>query len=174
MKELPTLGFTEAVKLASSRILDFKGRSRRSEFWWWMLVVFVVGFCVSLFISNMLITTFWNILYMFCALSATARRLQDTGKSAIWVYISYALGCITTLYVSTSGAIAALMDKMDSAHPNQAAMEKIVLNHGGEFAIMGLLGCIFMVSCLIVLIMTLLDSKPTANKYGPSPKYVEE
>ena len=167
MKELPTLGFTEAVKLASSRILDFKGRSRRSEFWWWMLVVFVVGFCVSLFISNMLVSSIWAILYMFCGLSATARRLQDTGKSAIWVYISYALGCASTLYVSTSGAIAALMD-------NQAAIEKITMQYAGDFAIMGLLGCIFMVSCLIVFIMTLQDSKPTANKYGPSPKYVEE
>ena len=174
MKELPTLGFTEAVKLASSRILDFKGRSRRSEFWWWMLVVFVVGFCVSLFISNMLVSSLWAIAYMFCALSATARRLQDSGKSALWVYVSYALGCVSNLYVSTSDAIAALMDKMDSAHPSQAAIEKITMQYAGDFAIMGLLGCIFMVSCLIVFIMTLQDSKPTANKYGPSPKYVEE
>ena len=174
MKELPTLGFTEAVKLASSRILDFKGRSRRSEFWWWMIVVQLVGFCVSLFISNMLVSSIWAILYMFCGLSATARRLQDTGKSAIWVYISYALGCVSNLYVSTSDAIAAFMDKMDSAHPSQAAIEKIAMQYAGDFAIMGLLGCIFMVSCLIVFIMTLIDSKPTANKYGPSPKYVEE
>ena len=174
MKELPTLGFTEAVKLASSRILDFKGRSRRSEFWWWMLVVFVVGFCVSLFISNMLVSSLWAIAYMFCALSATARRLQDSGKSAVWVYVSYALGCVSNLYVSTSDAIAAIMDKLDSAHPNQAAIEKITMQYAGDFAIMGLLGCIFMVSCLIVFIMTLQDSKPAANKYGPSPKYVEE
>lgn len=174
MKELPTLGFTEAVKLASGRILDFKGRSRRSEFWWWMLVVFVVGFCASLFISNMLVSSIWDILYMFCGLSATARRLQDTGKSAVWVYISYALGCASTLYHSTNEAWLTLMDKAASAHPNQAALEKIVLNHASDFAIMGLLGCIFMVSCLIVFIMTLQDSKPTANKYGPSPKYVEE
>ena len=174
MKELPTLGFIEAVKLASSRILDFKGRSRRSEFWWWLLVVFVVGFCVSLFISNMLVSSLWAIAYMFCALSATARRLQDTGKSAIWVYISYALGCVSNLYVSTSDAIAAIMDKLDSAHPNQAAIEKITMQYAGDFAIMGLLGCIFMVFALIVFIMTLIDSKPTANKYGPSPKYVEE
>ena len=173
MQQLPTLGFTEAIKLASGRILDFKGRSRRSEFWWWMLVVMLVGFCVSLFISDMLVSSIWSILYMFFALSATARRLQDSGKSAIWVYISYALGCVSNLYVSTSDAIAALMDKMDSAHPSQAAIEKIAMQYAGDFAIMGLLGCIFMVSCLIVFIMTLIDSKPEANKYGPSPKYTE-
>ena len=174
MKQLPTLGFTEAIKLASGRILDFKGRSRRSEFWWWMLVVMMVGFIVSLFISNMLVSSIWSILYMFFALSATARRLQDSGKSAIWVYISYALGCITNIYVSTSSAMTELMDKMDSTHPNQHAIQKIAEQHMGDFAMMTLLGLIFSVLALIVFIMCLMDSKPEANKYGPSPKYVEE
>jgi hypothetical protein len=32
MKALPTLGFSEAIKQASGRLFDFKGRSHRSEF----------------------------------------------------------------------------------------------------------------------------------------------
>ena len=174
MKQLPTLGFTEAIKLASGRILDFKGRSRRSEFWWWMLVVMMLGFIVSMFISNMLVSSIWSILYMFVALSATARRLHDSGKNALWVFISYALGCITNIYVFTSSAITDLMDKMDSTHPNQHAIQKIAEQHMGDFAMMSLLGLIFSVLALIVFIMCLMDSKPEANKYGPSPKYVEE
>ena len=173
MKELPTLGFTEAVKLASGRILDFKGRSRRSEFWWWMLVVMLVGFGVSLFISNLLVSTIWAIAYMFCALSATARRLHDSGKSAMWVYISYALGCITNLYVSTS-SIYEVIEKLQSVAGNQSAVEKLVMKHMGDFATMTLMGLVFSVFALIVIIMCLLDSKPDTNKYGPSPKYVEE
>ena len=173
MKELPTLGFTEAVKLASGRILDFKGRSRRSEFWWWMLVVMLVGFCVSLFISNMLVSAIWCICYMFCGLAVTARRLHDSGKSAIWVYISYALGCITNLYVSTS-SIYEVIEKLQNVAGNQSAVEKLVMKHMGDFATMTLMGLVFSVFALIVIIMCLLDSKPDANKYGPSPKYVEE
>lgn len=173
MKELPTLGFTEAIKLASGRILDFKGRSRRSEFWWWMLVVMLVGFGVSLFISNMLVSAIWAIAYMFCALSATARRLHDSGKSAIWVYISYALGCITNLYVSTS-SIYEVIEKLQNVAGNQSAAEKLIMKHMGDFATMTLMGLVFSVFALIVIIMCLLDSKPDANKYGPSPKYVEE
>ena len=173
MKELPTLGFTEAIKLASGRILDFKGRSRRSEFWWWMLVVMLVGFGVSLFISNLLVSTIWAIAYMFCALSATARRLHDSGKSAIWVYISYALGCITNLYVSTS-SIYEVIEKLQNVAGNQSAAEKLIMKHMGDFATMTIMGLVFSVFALIVIIMCLLDSKPDANKYGPSPKYVEE
>ena len=38
----PQLSFGEAIKLASGRVTDFKGRSRRSEYWWFMLA-FLIG-----------------------------------------------------------------------------------------------------------------------------------
>ena len=173
MKTLPTLGFTEAIKLASGRILDFKGRSRRSEFWWWMAVVLVVGFCVSLFISNTLVSAIWGIAYMFCGLSVTARRLQDSGKSAIWVYISYAIGCIYSFYLLTTDVME-VMIKLQKASNNEHAVMRLLEKHMGDFAMLSLLGTLFLVFFLIVFIMCLLDSKPDVNKYGPSPKYVEE
>jgi uncharacterized membrane protein YhaH (DUF805 family) len=173
MKTLPTLGFTEAIKLASGRILDFKGRSRRSEFWWWMAVVLVVGFCVSLFISNTLVSAIWGIAYMFCGLSVTARRLQDSGKSAIWVYISYAIGCIYSFYLLTTDVME-VMIKLQKASNNEHAVMRLLEKHMGDFAMLSLLGTLFLVFFLIVFIMCLLDSKPVVNKFGASPKYVEE
>ena len=173
MKQLPTLGFTEAIKLASGRILDFKGRSRRSEFWWWMLVVMMVGFIVSMFIPDITVSTIWDMCYMFAALSVTARRLHDSGKNALWVFISYALGCISSLYVAFSGFEEVLV-KIADASGNQHALEKILTKHMGDFAFLGTIGFFFMIFALIVFIMCLMDSKPEANKYGPSPKYVEE
>lgn len=173
MKALPTLGFTEAIKLASGRILDFKGRSRRSEFWWWMAVVMVVGFCVSLFISNTLVGAIWGIGYMFCGLSVTARRLQDSGKSAIWVYISYAIGCIYSVYLQTTDVMDVML-KLQKVSNNEHAVMRLLEKHMGDFAMLSMLGTLFLVFFLIVFIMCLLDSKPDVNKYGPSPKYVEE
>ena len=41
----PQLGFSEAVKLAFGKITQMSGRSRRSEFWWFMLV-YVIGYWV--------------------------------------------------------------------------------------------------------------------------------
>ncbi|MBO6032315.1 MAG: DUF805 domain-containing protein, partial [Prevotella sp.] len=84
MRALPQLGFAEAVKLASSRILDFKGRSRRSEFWWWMLIVLVANWVFSLFISDLLVSSIISTIVMFFGLAATARRLHDADKSAWW------------------------------------------------------------------------------------------
>ncbi|HIZ05846.1 MAG TPA: DUF805 domain-containing protein [Candidatus Phocaeicola gallistercoris] len=39
-KVIPSLTFVEALKLALNKTLLFKGRSRRSEYWWTMLAVF--------------------------------------------------------------------------------------------------------------------------------------
>ena len=83
MKALPQLGFVEAVKLASSRILDFKGRSRRSEFWWWMLIVMIANWVITSFVSNLLVSSIIATIIMFFGLAVTVRRLQDSGKSAL-------------------------------------------------------------------------------------------
>ena len=40
----PQLSVAEAVKLALGRLTDFSGRSRRSEFWWWMAIVILVNY----------------------------------------------------------------------------------------------------------------------------------
>ncbi|WP_028902610.1 MULTISPECIES: DUF805 domain-containing protein [unclassified Prevotella] len=174
MKELPTLGFVEAIKLASSRILDFKGRSRRSEFWWWMLVVIVAGWILDMFTSNLLVNAITSIISMFFGLAATARRLHDSGKSALWVYISYALGCLFNLYFSTSTTMNKLMEEASYGSISQHAMEKIVENGMGEMACIGLLSFIHGLMALIVFIMCLFDSKPEPNQYGESPKYINE
>ena len=79
MKALPQLGFVEAVKLASSRILDFKGRSRRSEFWWWMLIVMIANWVITSFVSNLLVSSIIATIIMFFGLAVTVRRLQDSG-----------------------------------------------------------------------------------------------
>ena len=46
-------------------------------------------------------------------------------------------------------------------------------NNASFFLMMVLGSLIWMISCLVVFIFTLMDGKPETNKYGPSPKYVE-
>jgi len=174
MKELPPLGFIEAIKLASSRILDFNGRSRRSEFWWWMLIVIIANWLVSTFISNLMISTLLAIIVMFFGLAVTARRLHDAGKSAWWVYISYAIGIVYNFLASTSPAIVKVMEEAKSGGLSTKTMEKMMTEHPGDFTTLGFLGLLMAIMALIVVIMCMIDSKPAPNKYGPSPKYVYE
>ena len=174
MRELPSLGFVEAVKLASGRILDFKGRSRRSEFWWWMLVVIIANWVITAFAPNLLVSGIMSIIIMFFGLAATARRLQDSGKSAVWVYISYALGCVTQLYTGTSTTVNKIMDELSTGSFSNSAIEKIVEKGSGDLVLLSCLSLAMGIFAIIVIIMCLLDSTRGANKYGESPKYVNE
>ena len=174
MRELPSLGFVEAVKLASGRILDFKGRSRRSEFWWWMLVVIIANWVITAFAPNLLVSGIMSIIIMFFGLAATARRLQDSGKSAVWVYISYALGCVTQLYTGTSTTVNKIMDELSTGSFSNSAIEKIVEKGSEDLVLLSCLSLAMGIFAIIVIIMCLLDSTRGANKYGESPKYVNE
>ena len=174
MKQLESLDFLEAIQLASRRILDFKGRSRRSELWWWMLTVIIAKWVLSSFSDSLMIKAIAAIIMMFFGLAATVRRLHDTGKSALWVYISYALGSMVQIFTATSTTMNKLMDEITSGHFTGRTIEEIVENGSGELFSLSAMSIVSGIVAIIVIIMCLLDSSPYANKYGESPKYVEE
>ena len=174
MRALPQLGFAEAVKLASSRILDFKGRSRRSEFWWWMLIVLVANWVFSLFISDFLVSSIISTIVMFFGLAATVRRLHDADKSPWWVYISYALGIANNIFIATSPAMNKLMEEATSGSFDEKTIQKIMSNGAGDLGISFIIGLLFFIFALIVFFMCLKDSEPQMTEHGDSPKYVDE
>ena len=180
-KALPQLGFVEAVKLASGRLMDFSGRSRRSEFWWWMAVIILVKVSLAYIMPSQFVipALIIDILVMACALSVTARRLQDAGYSAFWVYVSYALGIATSIFQVSGKMVAFLKDygemierygrKIQEAH-----LEQLMEEYGSTLTVYGGLMLAWGISSLIVVVFCLMDSKPTATKHGPSPKYIVE
>ena len=170
-KMTPQLGFGEAVKLASGRLVDFKGRSRRSEFWWWMMIVLVCNFVASLLLPSYTVANAVALtLIMACGLSVTVRRLHDTGQSGIWVYISFA--------TKKRGNIMSTAEYMEMLEfgtvPNPDDITELMTPYIGRF--LGYMGLTLLwgVSSLVVFIMVLMDGKAEPNKYGPSPKYVPE
>lgn len=88
----PSLSFKEALCKAWSNLTNLKGRSRRSEFWWFMLVFYIalqiVSGILSLFLPELASTVVQSILMGF-AFAVTVRRLQDGGHSMLWVAISW-------------------------------------------------------------------------------------
>ena len=174
MKALPQLGFIEAVKLASSRILDFKGRSRRSEFWWWMLIVMIANWVLTSFTSNLLVSGIIATIVMFFGLAVTVRRLHDADKSVWYVYISYALGIANNFFVATSPVMNKLMEEATSGTMNEKTMQKVLANSAGDLGIAFIIGLLFFIFALIVIFMCLKDSDPETTEHGDSPKYVYE
>ncbi|MCR5130180.1 MAG: DUF805 domain-containing protein [Prevotella sp.] len=169
MKKLiakPQLGFGEAVKLACSRITQMSGRSRRSEFWWFMLAFIVCYFVLSNILSVVLSIVAAQVLaslIMLIALPITARRLQDSGKSRWWVIISWLANTVYSVYFAQSDA----MENLLSVNPDPTAL--MGLASDPVFMVSGLIQT---VTALATFIFCLLDSTPGPNKYGESPKYV--
>jgi len=71
---------------------EFTGRSRRAEFWWFVLANILIGIVFNVLVA---IASFFFILYVIFELAILVpniaigiRRLHDTGKSGWWLLIA--------------------------------------------------------------------------------------
>jgi uncharacterized membrane protein YhaH (DUF805 family) len=87
----------------------FKGRSRRSEFWIFMLVIFIIrlffNFMYAFFLSATLlrvyIILFTQIIFLLPSITVFVRRMHDIGKSGWFCIIPFYnlyLACIDSDY----------------------------------------------------------------------------
>ena len=98
------MGFGEAIKSCWSNYATFKGRSRRSEYWWIQLFLVLANLAVAAidlalmngdvdrFIANGgggIVGLVWILVTIVPALAVLIRRLHDTGKSGWWVLIGF-------------------------------------------------------------------------------------
>lgn len=161
--ERPQMGFTEAVKTVLNRLTDFKGRSRRSEFWWFLLAyciaVWVISFVLGLFLP-LVASAVIGVLLQFLAFGVTVRRLHDTGKSGWWVVAGWIAGAMTSVYSAQMQASGLL----DSGDP-----EALIAAATSPMLWVPML--VSAVTTIVVFVFCLLDSNPGSNKYGESPKY---
>ena len=69
------VGFTDALGICFKKYATFIGRARRSEYWW-----FFLWYCIlTLFTCGLA-----AIVLFIPSISATFRRLHDTGRSGWW------------------------------------------------------------------------------------------
>jgi uncharacterized membrane protein YhaH (DUF805 family) len=90
--------FTESVKTCFTKYADFNGRASRSEYWWFVLFVFVVGVILSV-ISRPLGSVFY-LAILIPHIAVAARRLHDTNRSGWMQLISLIpfIGWIIVIY----------------------------------------------------------------------------
>lgn len=120
---LPKLSFGQAVLNCFSKYATFKGRARRSEFWFfylfnvlvyiWLYIIILVA--VSQKINSLIIlgiVLFW----VFClgalipTIAAVVRRLHDIGRSGWWFFIGL---------VPLIGAIVLLVFECTDSQPEE-------------------------------------------------------
>ena len=159
---LPPLDFMQAIKLAYSRIKETTGRSRRSEFWWAMLVLCVGGGIIGAILRMIPYLGFWLYLIVYIAMLVVSiplfmRRMHDIGKgdglvkAYAVIYACYLLVIFLTWLFFKIGWAAGFITGF------LTILVTIAL---------AVIGIILIVNCV-------QDGKPETNQWGPSPKYVD-
>lgn len=157
---IPQLGFTEAVKQACNRVVEFKGRSRRSEFWWTYLAVFIVSLFTSWipFIGSLI-----SFVLAILMIPLAFRRLHDTGRSGWWYGAGLILSVVSAVIFTTNLLSTGMyVDTEDLAEVLAWVFSPINI----------FLFLVNLAYTIVLIVFYCQDSHPEPNKYGESPKYV--
>ncbi len=189
---LPMMGFWESVRTCFRKYFDFKGRARRSEYWWYCLFSVVACLIWALFgtlllalpvgmavqhvsgnetagLTTMIIILCIPLLFLVLpSISVQVRRLHDTGRSGWWMVASIILEIVAAaLPFTLFGSDAIDFDFMEEFSRSfelstAAGVADVVLTIATN------------AMSIILIVFSIFDSHKTENKYGPSPKYQQE
>ncbi|MBR1547445.1 MAG: DUF805 domain-containing protein [Prevotella sp.] len=74
------MGFFGSIKSVLGNYVNFSGRARRSEYWWWVL--FNILWCWIPIVNILL-----GLAFFLPSLAVAIRRLHDTGRSGWWILL---------------------------------------------------------------------------------------
>lgn len=112
--ETPKVGFVEAFKLYWTNYVNFKGRSRRSEYWWvmlWHLIITIPALFLGVVLMFIPVLGWIVAVILFLAiglyglaiiipnLALTVRRFHDVGFSMLIPILSFIVGIIYNIAV---------------------------------------------------------------------------
>lgn len=165
------------------RYFDFKGRSSRSEFWWFTLLCFLVGLLFFIISINTMpsieelmdpfyddswgffdyLSALWSLAIFIPSLSVSVRRLHDLNRTGLWL-----LGFIGGYFLSTVLIIGGIITIATSFAIAMAGdMNAIPSSLGGAYVMIalgfgGLIG-VFIWS----IIWYAMPSVDQDNRFGP-------
>lgn len=83
------------LKVVRDNYANFNGRARRKEFWMFALINFLIAMGVGIVQwvlgIDYILSMIYSLAVFIPGLAVTARRLQDTGKSKVWLGIVIAM-----------------------------------------------------------------------------------
>lgn len=159
------MNMVDAVKSVLTQYIDFSGRARRSEYWYWVLATILAGVVVGIIElilgvgseSSGPLSSLLNLAIFLPGMAVGFRRLHDTGRSGWWIGGFY-IGLFVFAII-----IGALFGASISREVGTGLAESI-----------GVIAIIFGIGALIYMIVLLVffcsDSDVGPNKYGPNPK----
>ncbi len=88
--------FQEAIESVFRQYANFDGRARRSEYWYFVLFVFLASLVISTFATPIggprlayVLNTLFTLAIFLPSLSLVFRRLHDTGRTGMWCLLAF-------------------------------------------------------------------------------------
>lgn len=87
------------------RYSDFSGRSRRKEYWMFILINALVGFVIGIvdgLLGTLILTGIYYLVVLLPTVAVSIRRLHDTGRPGWWILVSFVpiVGWIAIVYLT--------------------------------------------------------------------------
>lgn len=159
------MGFGEAVKSVFSKYFQFSGRSRRSEYWYFVLFTIIVGIVLSIadaavFTSGLKDTgplgSLFTLATLIPGIAVSVRRLHDINRTGWWILPLYVLLIPMMFFFFSASA------SVGSAASGVTPMLSVI------FALA------FLGFAILLLVWACTNGTAGPNKYGPDPKQVED
>ncbi|MBP2158666.1 MULTISPECIES: DUF805 domain-containing protein [Asticcacaulis] len=188
MSKVPLM-FQPLVKYA-----DFNGRSRRSEFWLWVLfriiigialggvLLFTIGSSIHLaenqpelfmqrYMTAMPVIQLVNLALLLPSLAVGVRRLHDINRSGWWIVmpvIVMIVGFILFFIVFGTSLFQMISASNGGNEITDAQGLEIAMKLFGSMTLCILLPVL--ISQIVMLIFYVTDGTPGPNRFGPDPK----
>ncbi len=173
------------------KYVDFQGRARRSEFWLWVLLRFIVGAVMGTismsvlmsginfqnpdpsqfmgrYFSVMPIMQLVNLGLLLPTIAVAVRRLHDINRTGWWIImpVVVAFAGMILFFIFFGTQIFTLIGHEGNMSDAQS-MQFIFSMLGSLFL------CLFLpilIAEIVMLVFYVTDGTPTANRFGADPK----
>ena len=155
MIALPKVNFSTSIKNGFINYVNFSGRIRRSEYWFFLLLINTITFLLLLlfilFITEAIGRTYHSYYYYYDYYYGYYTADEDAIFAFVIVLPTYIAGIMLP---TLSATVRRLHD----------------VGRRGEYIFIGLVPFFGGIALLVLLCQ---DSMKEANEFGPSPKYIQ-
>lgn len=151
--------------LAFKKYFVIRGRSTRSEYWFFFLFNLIAGIVLNLLdqvfgLYNVeeemgILGSLYALIALIPGITVTVRRLHDSGRSGWWL-LSLVLSMVALIVSMVMGVI-----ESEYGEPSDAL-----------YVFIGVSILLTLILLVTIFIFTLLDSQRGSNRFGPNPKEV--